>query len=102
LLLDILAAVLSGGFSTHQVATCTTETNVSQVFIAMQLRNLHNFSSIEKSIDLIIEDLKKSVPEKEGATVRYPGENIKAIRLDNQENGVPVRKEIWDRIKALC
>jgi 3-dehydro-L-gulonate 2-dehydrogenase len=101
LLLDILATVLSGGFSTHQVATCATESNVSQVFLAIHLKDLHNFPSIETSMDKIIEDLKKSVPDVEGMQVRYPGENILNVRRENQKTGIPVKAYIWDRIKAL-
>jgi 3-dehydro-L-gulonate 2-dehydrogenase len=101
LMLDILAATLSGGLATHQVNSCDTETMVSQVFIAIQLRNLHNFPSIEKSIDLIIEDLHNSVPADDGSAVRYPGENIVKIRNENMQDGIPVRKDIWERIKTL-
>jgi 3-dehydro-L-gulonate 2-dehydrogenase len=101
LLLDILATVLSGGRSTHEISSCVTESNISQVFIAIQLKNLHNFPAIEKSIDLIIDDLHKSVPENENSKIRYPGENIIGIKKDNLENGVPVSREFWQKIVSL-
>ena len=44
LLLDIMATILSGGRSTHQINTCSSEYSVSQVFIAINIKNLHNFS----------------------------------------------------------
>lgn len=101
LLLDILATVISGGFSTHQISTCVSETNISQVFIAIQLKRLHNFPSIEKSIDQIIDDLHKSVPDSESSKVRYPGENISDVRIENLNNGIPVTKAIWEKIVSL-
>ena len=101
LLLDILAAVISGGFSTHQISTCVSESNISQVFIAIQLKSLHNFPAIEKSIDQIIGDLHKSVPESENSKIRYPGENVINIKNENLKNGIPVTREIWEKIVSL-
>lgn len=101
LLLDILATVLSGGFSTHQVSSCDSESNISQVFIAIQLKNLHNFPAIEKSIDNIIDDLRKSVHIDENTKIRYPGEKVVDIRNENLKNGIPVRKDIWEKIVNL-
>jgi 3-dehydro-L-gulonate 2-dehydrogenase len=101
LLLDILAAILSGGLSTHQIGSCVSETNISQVFIAIQLKNLHNFPAIGKSIDLIIADLHGSVPENENSKVRYPGENIAEIRNENLKSGIPVSRDMWDKITSL-
>ncbi len=101
LLLDILATVLSGGLSTHQISSCDTESSVSQVFIAIQLKNLKNFPAIVNSIDQIIENLHNSVPEKESVKIRYPGENIAGIRNENLMNGIPVIKKIWEKIVAM-
>jgi 3-dehydro-L-gulonate 2-dehydrogenase len=101
LMLDILAATLSGGLSTHQIKSCTSESSISQVFIAIHLRSLHNFPSIGNSIDLIIKDLKESDPESDKIKVRYPGENVVQIRNENLKNGIPVNKVIWEHILQL-
>jgi 3-dehydro-L-gulonate 2-dehydrogenase len=101
LLLDILATVLSGGLSTHQISSCVSESSVSQVFLAVQLKNLHNFPSIQTSIDQIIEDLRKSIPENEYSQIRYPGENIADIRNENLKEGIPVGSDTWEKIKGL-
>jgi 3-dehydro-L-gulonate 2-dehydrogenase len=101
LLLDILATLLSGGNSTHDVGTCVTESAISQVFIAIQLKNLHNFPGIGKSLDGIIEDLKRSVPENDTARIRFPGESVIEIRNENLANGIPVNRETWEKISAL-
>jgi 3-dehydro-L-gulonate 2-dehydrogenase len=101
LLLDILAAVLSGGLSTHEVKSCSSEYNVSQVFIAIDIQKLANFPSIENTVRNIIDDLHKSVPADGKSGIRYPGENVASIREENLRNGIPVMREIWEKIKSL-
>lgn len=101
LMLDILAAVLSGGISVHEVKSCTSETGVSQVFIAINPRNLKNYHSIDNTITKIITDLHNSVPADDDIKVRYPGENIPLIRDENLRAGIPVKREIWEHILNL-
>ena len=101
LLLDIMATILSGGLSTHQIKSCTSECNVSQVFIAIYLKSLINFPSLENSIRQIIEDLHRSIPETETTHIRYPGENLNQIRITNLKDGIPVKKELWEKILSL-
>jgi len=101
ILLDILASVISGGQSTHQITGSKVEYSVSQVFIAISKDKLYNASSIESSVMQIINDLKSSVPEDESTWIRYPGENIIKIRKENLRSGIPVNRELWDEILAL-
>jgi len=101
LLLDILATILSGGLSTHEIKDCNSEYSLSQVYIAINISGLKNFPSIASSVQAIINDLKSSKTENEIAKVRYPGENVVVIRNENLKNGIPVNSEIWDRILKL-
>ena len=101
LLLDILATVLSGGLSTHQIESCNSEYGVSQVFIAINIKSLQNFPSINNSIHQIIEDLQNSIPENQSAKIRYPGESVVKIRKENLKNGIPVNWDIWEKILTL-
>jgi len=101
LLLDILAAILSGGLSTHEISRKETEYSLSQVFIALDMRKLHNYNSIENTIRNILTDLKGSLPVDPEAEIRYPGEFIKIIRKENRKNGVPVNSIIWEKILTL-
>lgn len=101
LVLDILATVLTGGLSTHQIKSCSSETNISQVFIAIDIRKLHNFPAIGNAIDQIIIDLHRSVPVDKSIKVRYPGENVSSTREYNLKNGIPVLKDLWDKITRL-
>jgi 3-dehydro-L-gulonate 2-dehydrogenase len=101
LLLDILATILSGGLSTHEIKDCNSEYSLSQVYIAINISSLKNFPSIASSVQAIINDLKSSKTENEIEKVRYPGENVVVIRNENLKNGIPVNSEIWDRILKL-
>ena len=98
LLLDILATVLSGGRSTAEISADNTEQRLSQVFIAVDLGKLHNHTAIGESLRSIIDDYHSATPAKKGDKIRYPGENIAAIRKDNLEKGVPVLKETWGKV----
>lgn len=101
LLLDIFAAVLSGGQATHRVKECESEHGVSQVFIAVSLEKLSNFQYIESTVNEIIVNMMQSEPENEKAEIRYPGESVVKYRLENLKNGIPVNKVIWAKILSL-
>ena len=101
LLLDILATILSGGLSTAEISKQNSETNLSQVFIALDLTRLSNFKTLGLAIDQIVEDYKQSVPVEGGSKIRYPGENILKIRAENMAQGIPIAGSIWNEIKKL-
>src|SRR5690554_489003 len=101
LLLDILAAILSGGASTSQLSKQEAEYGLSQVFISFCLKKLSNFPLIEKTISEIIDDLKASVPDETEKEVRYPGERVVKDRAHNLKYGIPVNKEMWEKVNSL-
>jgi 3-dehydro-L-gulonate 2-dehydrogenase len=100
LLLDILSAVLSGGLSTHEITRQKAEYALSQVFIAIDLKLLKNYSGIETCIHSIIADYKQSVPEGHNE-ILYPGERVIKSRKRNLESGIPVLKSVWKEIETL-
>jgi len=101
LLLDILASILSGGLSTHEISHREAEYAVSQVFIAIYIDKLKNSGSVERTIHDIIRNLKESEPAESGTKIRYPGENIVAVREENTRKGIPINKEVWEKILTL-
>jgi 3-dehydro-L-gulonate 2-dehydrogenase len=101
LVLDMLATILSGGLSTHQIKNCNSETRISQVYIAIEIKNLKNFPAIDNSITSIIDDLHSSVAENETVKIRYPSENVAKIKNENLKNGIPVKRDIWEQILGL-
>lgn len=101
LLLDILATILSAGWSTADISRQEVEYGLSQVFVAIDLRQLSNSSQIPKVIEQIIDDYRQSVPQKKGSPIVYPGERILRSREENLEKGIPVIKTLWDKIVQL-
>ena len=101
LLLDILAAVLSGGNATHEITARKTEYAVSQVFIAIDLGFLQNHSSIQQMINQIITDYHASLPEDGSKKITYPGERVLQTRMENTVHGIPVNASVWEDVKKL-
>lgn len=100
LLLDILAAVLSGGLSVHEIGKKETELALSQVFIAIDLSKLGNHTAIAGVVENIIADYHQSIPE-DGKHITWPGERVLQTRRRNMVVGIPVLKQVWDQIQRL-
>lgn len=98
LLLDILATILSGGLSTHEVSKKEAEHALSQVYIAIDIKKLGHFPAIATSLEQIIQDYHTSQPTDTGKSIRYPGEHIRRIREKNIASGIPVSRKIWDEV----
>lgn len=101
LLLDILAATLSGGLSTAELTAQGAERRLSQIFITVDLTKLHNYSTIGDHIRNILADYSSATPITPGEPIRYPGENVVATRTQNLKAGVPVLKAKWNEVLAL-
>ncbi|WP_207514236.1 3-dehydro-L-gulonate 2-dehydrogenase [Longitalea luteola] len=100
LLLDILATVLSGGLSVHEISQQQAEMAVSQVFIAIDCNKLGNQSAIAQVVKRIIMDYHQSIPE-ENKTITFPGERVLQTRQRNLAKGIPVVKEVWEKMIDL-
>lgn len=101
LLLDILATVLSGGLSTAEISKEKVEYGLSQVFIAIDISKLNNYSSIAGMVEKIIDDYHGSVPVDGAKKVTYPGERVLQTRKKNLANGIPVQQHVWNIIMDL-
>ena len=97
LVLDLVAAVLSGGAATHQIPTePERESGLSQTFIAIALPSPDEASRIA---DGIVEHLHAGPGG--GDRARYPGERTLETRRRNLEAGVPVEPTIWTQVQQL-
>jgi 3-dehydro-L-gulonate 2-dehydrogenase len=94
-LLDVLAAILANGLSTHEITKQPSEIACSQVFIAIDMSKLANYASISTTIDTIIQDYKTSIPMNEHSKISYPSERVLATREKNSAAGIPVIDSIW-------
>ncbi len=99
IVLDMLAAMLSGGLATHQLPLDPTrETGLSQIFLAIDPTNLASAEELTHIADNIIDDLHRATPADPAKPIRYPGEQTLQLREENLRLGVPVDPEIWQQL----
>jgi len=92
LMLDMMAALLSGGRATHEVlADPEQETGLSQVFIAADFSRVAAPNAGLGAVDAILEHLH----------ARYPGERTLETRRQNLEQGIPVEPSIFEQVRNL-
>ena len=101
LMLDLMAAVLSGGRTTREVGELPLETELCQVFIAMKMDAFGDKEALLDKIDATLADMKASPALQEGVQVRWPGEGMQKVRKESIEQGVWVDEEIWKNVLAL-
>jgi 3-dehydro-L-gulonate 2-dehydrogenase len=101
LMLDVLAALLSGGKATHQIMSDSLkETELSQVFLAFDPSLIDQGSENAKVVDEIVEYVQGAKASSE-AKVRYPGQRTLEIRKQNLAEGIPVDPQVWQSILKL-
>jgi 3-dehydro-L-gulonate 2-dehydrogenase len=99
LLLDLMAALLSGGMPTHQIKRdIIEETSLSQVFLAFDLPAIDEGGSREAVIAGILGSLRDPA---DAEPLRYPGERLRKLRQESDTLGVPVDAGIWQQILAM-
>ena len=102
LVLDLLAAMLSGGFASHQIPRDPTrESGISQIFLAIDPSSVAGRQELVEIAEGILNSLREATPVDPGKPVRYPGEQTLQLREENLRLGVPVDPEIWKQISAL-
>lgn len=97
MLLDMIAALLSGGLATHQIATDPLkERGLSQVFLTLNLAALSSPEESSRAADAIVASVVRT-----GQEVRYPGQQVLRTRADNLRQGIPVRDALWEELRRL-
>jgi len=96
MVLDLTAAVLSGGNTSREIGKLDTETSLSQVFIAIEPGR---FLEKEQLNTLIEETIRTHSGSNPGA--RYPGERSMLERNHNRDQGIDVPGQIWNEILLL-
>lgn len=96
IVLDTLAALLSGGQATHQIGAQGDEYAVSQTYIAIDVRSLNGKVLCEQIVNGIVNDLH-GVYE----SARYPGEGMLRTRKESKEQGVLVEDEQWEELLGM-
>jgi 3-dehydro-L-gulonate 2-dehydrogenase len=102
LVLDMLAAMLSGGRATHQIPRePTRESGVSQVFVAIDPTSFADREELDRAATAILESLRAATPIDPAKPVRYPGEQTLHLRQENLRLGVPVTPAVWQQLQSL-
>jgi 3-dehydro-L-gulonate 2-dehydrogenase len=102
IVLDMLAAMLSGGLATHQIPReSLRESGVSQFFLAINPRPLAAVPELDRIANGILQSLHEAVPVDPTNPVRYPGEETVRVREENLRFGVPVDPERWAWLQNL-
>jgi 3-dehydro-L-gulonate 2-dehydrogenase len=101
ILLDMVAAVLSGGNATHDFSTVPElESGQSQVFLALDAGSLGVPGEGESIADRIVTALHEGAADA-GEEVRYPGERTLETRRRSLAEGVFVDDGMWREVLAL-
>jgi 3-dehydro-L-gulonate 2-dehydrogenase len=101
LVLDMLAAMLSGGKSTYQLPNdAARESRVSQVFLAIDPSNIDQAHEVTRIADGIIADLHNAPRAESHKPIRYPGEKTLQLREENLRLGVPLDSALWHQLEA--
>jgi 3-dehydro-L-gulonate 2-dehydrogenase len=106
MMLDLIAAIVSGGKITAQIPSDPEhEGGVSQVFIVLNIDAVGGVASATRLGDGAIASIRSGAGnfgsgQIGGSDVRYPGERVLQIRRDNLQHGVPVDDVIWKQLLA--
>lgn len=102
IVLDMIAAVMSLGLATHQLAPDPSlEVGISQIFLTLNPQALGQDSRTEQIADEIVASLHNARPATEGRQVRYPGEQTLRVRAENEKLGLPVEPAVWEQILGM-
>ncbi len=102
LVLDMLAAMLSGGRATHQLLRDSLhESGLSQIFLAIDPSSFADRAELDRIANGILESLEAAVPLDPARPVRYPGQQTLRLREENLRLGVPVDSVVWEQLLAL-
>lgn len=106
ILLDLIAALISGGLSTVKVDELQPESEVSgygisQVFIAIDANQISGKDFVDQTIRETIDYIHQAKPVNDSEGVYYPGERTLETRKENLEKGIPVNKQIWKNVLNL-
>jgi 3-dehydro-L-gulonate 2-dehydrogenase len=98
LVLDMLAALLSGGLATYQIPPIPEkESHLSQAFIA--IRPPSDAATTSRVVEEIL--AYTQAPSAGGDRVRYPGERTLETRRRNLKEGIPVDPSVWAQVQGF-
>jgi 3-dehydro-L-gulonate 2-dehydrogenase len=101
IMLDMVAAVLSGGKATHDFTVVPEEeSGQSQAFVAIDAASLGADGESQSIADRIVDALHAGA-QTAGEEARYPGERTLDVRAKSMADGVFVDDAMWREVLAL-
>lgn len=102
LVLDMMAAMLSGGLAAHQLPPDPLrEAGQSQIFMVIDPARFATAEELNYIAEEIITNLHGISPLDSAKPLRYPGEHTLHLREENLRLGVPVEPDVWQQINAM-
>jgi 3-dehydro-L-gulonate 2-dehydrogenase len=102
IVMDLIAAVLSGGRSTMRVGELGgDEYGLSQIFIAMDATRIAGEDFLSSAVNEVLQNVQDSARVDANQPVMYPGERSMAFRKTNLANGIPVDEAVWAKITSF-
>lgn len=99
-ILDLVAALLSGGKTSREIGRQGAEYGVSQVFIAIDVTALNDQNPWSDALEAALSDLHSAAPLAADQAVRYPGEQMLLLRRESLAKGVLVDEADWAALRA--
>jgi 3-dehydro-L-gulonate 2-dehydrogenase len=96
LVLDLAAAILSGGNSTREIGDLPAETSLSQVFISVDVSKYMSEYELKSMIESSLEFIRAGNKE-----AQFPGQGSLKKRQEHRKAGVELPEEVWAQIEAL-
>lgn len=102
IVMDLIAAVLSGGRSTVGVGKLgNDEYGLSQMFIAMDATRIAGEDYLASAVKEVVDNIQGSSRVDDNQPVLYPGERSMTNRMNNLSQGIPVDDAVWAKIKSF-
>ncbi|GAC1425561.1 MAG: 3-dehydro-L-gulonate 2-dehydrogenase [Acidobacteriaceae bacterium] len=102
MVLDMFAAMLSGGLATNEIPRDPLqEAGISQFFLAVDPAGFVAAEELERVASGIIASVQAATPVDPARAVRYPGEQTVQLREENLRLGVPVDEANWRWLTGL-
>jgi len=102
MVLDVLAAMLTGGLATNQLPRDPAkEVGQSQVFLAIAPQSLAAMDELSAIAQRAIDAVHAAEAIEAGRPARYPGEAVLRARVENMSLGVAVEDAAWEQFIEL-
>ena len=101
LVLDILAALLSGGRATKDLSESEGEKGPSQIFIVINPTLFSDESENDNLISEILSYFKSAETIDEKTKLFYPGEKVLENKKNNFKNGIDINEKILTKVREL-